>query len=365
MTFGYNQGFGGTAGGVGNLFTLTDTDEFVKDAVFNINDRATTKFANNKYGILRRKVNATGTEMDVFTVNSSGIVDSSSYVQTVDSVDPGTGFGADFVEEDKVIACWNTKVAIITTSGVTITVATPVSLASSQEGKPIALSTTKALIMLANGNFQIATITGTAISLSVEITASGYTINGNILDLGTFSYDEDHAIITGTNDGSVTQGYCLLLTIAHGVPSITQSSKVTLTNSGQTATDAASIAALTDTLFVCAVASHLRVVTRSGTTLSVPGSQFNIASFPAVIENGASQAIWFSNGADLTATKVNVTGAGAITTATTNATLTIDVASTPFSLGQAHKMTNGFINISYRSGSSVQSFRNPIRILQP
>lgn len=343
---------------VQNGFVVTEIDQWLNDSVNNANETLVPYFGNNIYGILHLVAGVT--KMTTFEIDDDGKVTNTTVggVSGFSGINGLQPIGAVDLEDNKCFVCAGSKCGVVTISGTSNTPTLGTAVTLTNDALPVVLSSTKVLLVLGNGDFQIATISGTTVTLSSTFTISGYVTNANPQRMKGFAYDNEHVVLAGGDDGIVTTGYTVHLTIDSATPSGTQDSKIAVTTAAATNVE---LIVVNSIKFIVITDGKMRVIDRSGTVLSLPASEYSLQTgeYPsgAAIDSGTVAYLSYTSGG-IYMKKLIIFG-GALTESDS-----LQFMSGSLSFANTQITSNGYLVNTHRIGNSVNSFHHQTVVIK-
>lgn len=355
MTMGFVLGFGGTAAReqVVTVSSILDVDYFS-----NTSNGASAirmaKVANDVYALY---FSASTLGFTVFSIGSDGQIGSISRNSSVLSGKTFTALDHGLCYIDDNVQCVTyadssvEKVAIITYSGVTPTLGTPQTLTSASA--PFRLSATSVLLLRADGDTQIGTISGSSISLSSVFDVTGFAPTG--VRPGCWvgdAYDSTHIVLASPTGGLSVNGFAGHFTITPGTPTAVLDSSVTLFADPPDSSYPLAMGVISTSRWVFSGKQGIRVVDRSGSVISLPSTELTQpnpgADNSALAVIGSTQVLSVTNAnadiADATTYKIDISVAGLPTDAGLDMSFDQGVVGSPVMT----RSNNGFYVMAYQ-----------------
>lgn len=341
--------------------SMTDANYWRASGVTNVSNNFLVKVSTNKFAVV---YNDSGVKITVFTVDFNGKIDSISREQSLSGLTAGDIKHACYLEDDKIFIVHGSRCAIVTVSTLTATDGTEQSQGT--DALCVALSSTQVILIQDDGNFRLATVSGTSISLSSTFTVTSYVTDGDIERSRAIAYDSSSVVLVGGSDGTATTGFAIHFTFDTGTPSGTQDSKITL---GSTAAVWADLVMLDSTNFVGVDKNMARAFSRSGTTLTALDSEYTdvaCAEFPAATKISNTRIVCFDS-------------LGTISNASLSTLKALDVNTGVLSsfdelncelygnVSENRMITadNGFFILTGRRGNTTNAFLHTIQVFRP
>jgi hypothetical protein len=371
MSFGFILGLGGTAGREKAVTTssMLAVDSFLNNSTENTQFARICKVRDDTYAILTNR--GSRSSITVVEFDDDGLVADITQGQEVTgtAIYTESTHGILYLEDDKLLLTYIQasveQIVVISVSGTTITTNTPLALTTG--GSPVAaLSSTKALVTLTNGKHAIATISGTTVTISSDITVGGgYTTGASGAQTGGFqahAYDSSSVVLLRASDGAGSgNGLCSHLTVDTGAVTVTEDSVVTNFHASPITSKPMTLIVLSSTRFVSFCDEGARVIDRSSVVLSTPSTELTITSSgdTGACARGTSELLYLPATATTDAPQalksIDVATSGALSDGGDKMQISLDVDNWTLMA----TMNNGYFLLAHSQGVSSY-YLNPI-----